>query len=204
MARLEALFGLLNQSWAECSFDVAALVQRDKPLIAEILGLSRTVGELTWDVEQICQHPEWLKTLLLGEDSEFWTIHQFESIRPPAKPYVEGEPFTVEHLPFPTSGNPRTDQIGALLAAGWKPSEVKALLQWLSAEEVDKVLHVNNEVLRGDERVQEFISGRYEDWKKEQGEARVKQAIAAAKEAGQEIDPDKIEPLPWYEEDDWD
>lgn len=203
MERLESLLGLLNQSWAELDFDVVSLTKRDKPLIAEILGLSRTVGALTWDVEQICNHPESLKGLLLGEGNQFWKAHQFDSLRPPAKQYVEGEPFTAEFLPFPSSGNPRADQIGALLAAGWKPRDVKTLLGWLSAEQVDKVLHVNNEILRADERLAEFISGRYEAWKVEQGQGRVDAAVKAAQEAGEDIDPSKIKPVPWFEEDDW-
>jgi hypothetical protein len=203
MERLESLLGLLNQSWAELGFDVTALAQRDKPLIAEILGLSRTVGVLTWDVEQICNHPESLAGLLLGQENQFWQAHQFESVRPPAKQYVEGEPFTAEFLPFPTSGNARADQIGALLAAGWKPRDVKTLLGWLSAEQVDKVLHVNNEILRADERVAEFISGRYEVWKKDQEQARVEAAVKAAQEAGKDIDPSKIKAVPWFDEDEW-
>jgi hypothetical protein len=200
--RLEALLALLNQAWVELGQDVAKVIERDRALITEIFALSRPVGRLTWDVDQICQHPEALQSLLIGSNSEFWKAHQFTSLRKPAPEYKKGDTLTVEHLPFPSSGNPRTDQIGALLAAGWKPSEVQSLCQWLSAEEVDKVLHVNNELLRSEERLSEAIKRGYEEWKVEQAQQALEAAIAAQEAQGAEVDRSKIKAKDWFE-DDW-
>ena len=203
MEAFESLFALLYQSWIELGNDTAQLIERDRPLIHEIFGLFRSVGQLTWDVEQICQHPSELESLLIGPESQLAEVHRFESKRKPKPPRKEGEMLTAEHLPFPTSDNPRTDQIGALLAAGWKPTEVRALCQWLSAEEVDKVLFVNNEILRADERVQEAISAGLATYDEREKQAAIEKAVNAAKQSGEELDPTKIKPMEWFEDGDW-
>lgn len=151
---IELLMALMS-AFVASEGDLDATIEQCWPIVEAICLMTPTVPGLGWDMAKLRNAPELVRELFLDADGVFLKLHEFEPKQRPTKAPKVGEKEEVE-LEFPSGGNDRADQIAAFMhSSQWGPSEIKALFELCSREELHSLSYTLGELADPDRREQQ-------------------------------------------------
>jgi hypothetical protein len=132
--------------------DITRIIDRFWPLIDALCRMLPTIEGMGWQMDELKKSPELVRSLFLCDESTFLAMHNFE----PKQRVTPKEEERLEDLPFPSGGNAKADQIAAFIGSTeWGPSEIKALFEFCSREELHSISYSLSELANPDRRIKE-------------------------------------------------
>jgi hypothetical protein len=127
-------------------------------IIKAICLMVPTVPGLEWHFDKLKTNPDLIKFFFLHPEGSFWKLHEFElkgDVEPrPNCLEDENADLIAENLPFPSSGNPKADKIASYIhGTEWGPTQIKALFEWCSREEIAGIQYTIGELANPDRRL---------------------------------------------------
>lgn len=127
-------------------------------IIKAVCSMVPTVKGLDWDFDKLKSNLDLIKFFLLHPECSFLKLHEFESkadtIDRANCLEDDDADLTAENLPFPTSGNHKSDRLASYIhGTDWGPIAIMTLFDRCSREEVIGIQYTIGELANPDKRL---------------------------------------------------